>query len=214
MRALYARLELLGDSLARAGALALPTLARAVFAAVLLVYFWTSALTKLGDGVLGFLRPSAGAYFQVFPRAAEAAGYDVGQLGLYHWAVVTAGMWAEFTLPFLIVIGLLTRPAALGMAVFVIVQSVTDVVGHGVAGDDLGRWFDSASGALVLDQRALWVMLLAVPAFLGGGALSVDRWIAARLTATRPVPDIRTRQGFARNPGEPVTSKSLIFSPD
>ncbi len=43
----------------------------------------------------------------------EAVGYDVSQLGIFHWLVVTAGTLAEFILPLLIVIGLLTRLAAL-----------------------------------------------------------------------------------------------------
>ncbi|MCB2109904.1 MAG: DoxX family protein [Defluviimonas sp.] len=158
----------------------LPTLARAAFAAVLLFYFWNSALTKLGDGPLGFLTPSDSAYFQIFPRAVEAAGYDPSMLGILHRAVATAGLWAEFLLPLLIVIGLLTRLASLGMIGFTLVQSVTDVVGHGVMGADLGRWFDGASDALLFDQRTLWVVLLAVPVFMGGGPLSADRLIARR----------------------------------
>ena len=35
----------------------LPTLARLVFAAVLLGYFWASGLTKLGDGLTGIFQP-------------------------------------------------------------------------------------------------------------------------------------------------------------
>src|SRR5690606_27423463 len=100
----------------------------------------------------GFLHPSDGAYIQVFPRAVEALGYDVGQLGVFHYLVVLAGTLAELALPLMIVAGLFTRLAALGMVGFVVVQSLTDIYGHGVAGDDLGRWFDAASGALVLDQ--------------------------------------------------------------
>ena len=183
MTPLVTRLRAFDRALMGSGVALLPLLARLAFAAVLLAYFWTSALTKVGEGVTGIFFPAPGAYFQVFPRAAEAAGYDVSALGAYHWAVVTAGMLAEFVLPALIVVGLMTRLAALGMVGFVIVQSLTDVVGHGVAGDDLGRWFDAASGSLILDQRTLWVMLLAVPAFLGGGAMSVDRWIAGRIAS-------------------------------
>ncbi|MGB1179934.1 MAG: hypothetical protein ACPG4J_11855, partial [Lentibacter algarum] len=41
---------------------AVPLLARLTFAAVLLHYFIASGLTKLGDGLLGFLSPSVGAY--------------------------------------------------------------------------------------------------------------------------------------------------------
>ena len=161
----------------RLGAL-LPLLARLTFAAVLLFYFWGSARTKLGDGLLGFLIPADGAYFQIFPRVGETVGFDASQLGLYHQIVVVAGMWAEFALPLLIVLGLFTRLAALGMAGFILVQSLTDVVGHGIGGDDLGRWFDAASGALILDQRALWLLLLAILVIRGGGWLSLDRLLA------------------------------------
>jgi putative oxidoreductase len=159
---------------------ALPLIARAVFAGVLLVYFWASAVTKLGPGPLGFLFPSQGAYIQIFPRAVEAAGYDIAQLGPFHWAVVLAGTWAEFLLPLLLVIGLASRLAAAGMIGFVLVQSATDILGHNVGGDTLGAWFDRASDAPVLDQRALWVALLAVPLLLGGGWLSADAALRAR----------------------------------
>lgn len=153
----------------------IPTLARLTFAAVLLVYFWGSALTKTGPGILGIFQPTSGAYIQIFPRAVEAAGYDFSQLTGFHWLVVTAGTLAEYLLPLLIVVGLFTRMAALGMIGFVVVQSLTDVIGHGVGGDDLGAWFDRASSALILDQRALWVLLLTILVFRGAGPLSADR---------------------------------------
>lgn len=149
----------------------LPSLARLVFAGVLFGYFWSSAKTKL-DGPFS---PTAGAYGQIFPRAFEAVGFDDSQLGLWHWAVAVAGAWAEFALPVLIVIGLLTRLAALGMMGFIAVQSLTDVFGHGVA---TGAWFDRASDALILDQRAFWMLLLAVLVAKGAGPLSADRILA------------------------------------
>lgn len=152
----------------------LPLLARLAFAAVLLVYFWSSAATKIGPGIAGLILPSQGAYIQIFPRAVEAAGYDIGQLGLFHWAVVLAGTWAEVILPGLILLGLATRLAALGMIGFVVVQSLTDIIGHGVVGADLGRWFDAVPDAVVLDQRTLWVVVLFIPLTMGGGWLSVD----------------------------------------
>lgn len=152
----------------------LPLAARFVFAAVLLMYFWSSAQTKLGAGLLGFLSPSDGAYVQIFPRASEAAGYDFSKFGLFHWAVATAGLWAEFLLPALIVTGLFTRLASLGMIGFIVVQSLTDIYGLGV---DAGLWFDGDPSSLLLDQRALWILLLAIPLFLGGGALSLDRFL-------------------------------------
>ena len=175
MLTIYDRLT---DRLSAAAPAVLPSLSRLVFAGVLLFYFWSSALTKLGPGPFGFLSPSDGAYIQIFPKAVEAAGYDFAQLGLFHWAVVVAGMWTEFALPLMIVLGLLTRFAALGMIGFIVVQSLTDVYGHGVGGDDLGRWFDAMSASLILDQRGLWGALLLTLVFLGAGPLSLDRLLA------------------------------------
>ncbi|MBE0413269.1 DoxX family membrane protein [Yoonia sp.] len=158
---------------------ALPLLARLVFAGVLLVYYWNSGLTKLGDGLFGFLFPRSGAYAQIFPQAMEAAGYDTSQLGVFHWAVVVGGTVAEFILPLLIVLGLLTRLAAVGMIGFIIVQSLTDLYGHGGIAHPgtLGAWFDGAPDALILDQRAFWVLCLLILVFKGAGALSLDRAI-------------------------------------
>lgn len=161
----------------------LPTLARLLFAAILLAYFWKSALTKLGEGLLGILAPSTGAYAQIFPRALEAAGYDTSQLTPFHWAVALAGTWAEFLLPALIVLGLLTRLAALAMIGFVLVQTLTDLYGHGVISEpaSLGAWFDGAPGSLILDQRALWIFLLITLVIKGAGPLSLDRLLAPRV---------------------------------
>lgn len=153
----------------------LPTLARLVFAAVLFSYFWTSAATKLDD----LFTPSLGAYAQIFPKAFEAAGYDVGKIGPWQTLVVLAGAWAEFVLPGLIVLGLLTRLAALGMVGFVFVQSLTDIFGHGAGPDTIGSWFDPAADALILDQRALWMLLFVVLILKGAGPISADRFFAA-----------------------------------
>ena len=152
----------------------LPTLARFLFAATLMIYFLNSGLTKLGDGLSGIWTPSVGAYAQIFPKALEAAGYDTDALGLFHYVVVMAGTWAEFLLPAMIVLGILTRLAALGMIGFVVVQSLTDVYGHGQTGE-VGAWFDRFPDAIILDQRALWVFLLLVIVVKGAGPLSFDR---------------------------------------
>lgn len=183
MTALLAAYDRLTGALDRLAPALLPLAARIVFAGVLLLYFWNSARTKLGEGVLGFLQPSDGAYGQIFPRAFDAVGFDSSQLGIFHWAVATAGLWAEFLLPLLIVLGLLTRLAALGMAGFIIIQSLTDVFGHGIGGDDLGRWLDAASGALIADQRALWLLLLAILVLKGAGPVSLDRLLFQRADA-------------------------------
>ena len=172
-------LHALNAGATRTGDWLVPTLARLVFAGVLFGYFWASAMTKLD----GLFTPSMGAYAQIFPKAFEAVGYDVGQMGIWHRLVVLAGSWAEFVLPVLIVLGLLTRAAALGMVGFVLVQSLTDILGHGAAA---GAWFDRASDALILDQRAFWVFLLAVLVLKGPGPLSADRFLGverARLAA-------------------------------
>jgi putative oxidoreductase len=115
----------------RAGEAILPLLAQLVFVGVLFMYYWNSGLTKLGDGILGILQPSSGAYVQIFPKAMEAVGYDTSQLTIFHSAVVTGGTIAEFALPILIAIGLFTHPAAFGMIGFITVQSLTDLYGHG-----------------------------------------------------------------------------------
>jgi putative oxidoreductase len=155
----------------------LPTMARFVFAAVLAVYFWASASTKLGDGIFGFLSPSTGGYAQIWPKAMEAVTYDSSQLGIFHWAVVVAGTWAEFILPLLLILGLFTRLAALGMIGFVAVQTLTDLFGHGGIqhAETLGAWFDRLPDGLILDQRAFWMLLLAVLVIKGAGPLSIDR---------------------------------------
>jgi putative oxidoreductase len=162
---LYARLATLAE---RQADWLLPTLARLVFAGVLLGYFWASALTKLD----GPFTPSVGAYGQIFPRAFDAVGFDPGQLGLGYRLVALAGTYAEFVLPALLVLGLFTRLAALGMIGFILVQSLTDIIGHDVAA---GAWFDRASDGLILDQRAFWAFLLITLILKGAGPLSADR---------------------------------------
>ena len=152
----------------------LTTLARFVFAAVLLMYFWNSGLTKIPDGFANLLSPSFNAFAQIFPKGAEAASYDVTQATAFQKAVILAGTWSEFLLPALVVLGLFTRAAALGMVGFVVVQSLTDVFAHG---GETGRWFDNLSDAAILDQRAFWVFLLLYLVFKGGGPLSLDRFI-------------------------------------
>ena len=159
------------DPLDKIGDWALPSLARLVFAAVLLRYFWTSALTKL-DGPLGV---TDGGYGQIFPRAFDAVGFDSSALGSFHYLVVLFGAWAEILLPLAIVIGLFTRLAALGMIGFIVVQSLTDIVGHMVGPETIGAWFDAASGDLILDQRAFWLLALLILLAKGAGPLSADR---------------------------------------
>lgn len=161
----------------------LPLLARFAFAAVLMSYFWASAMTKIDFESYSI---SAGAYAQIFPNTFEAAGYDVGLMTIGHALIVMVGTLAEFVLPAMILLGLMTRLAALGMIGFIFIQSITDIVGHGADKETIGAWFDRASDALILDQRLLWVailmvifVLLMVIFVLGAGRLSLDNLFGA-----------------------------------
>ncbi len=144
-----------------------PTLARLVFAAVLLIYYWNSAMLKIDGSIF---TPSAGAFGQIFPKAAEAVLYDVTQMNIFQRIVIFLGTVAEFVLPALIVIGLLTRLSALAMIAFIWVQTLVDVTGHGVA---LGGLFDNA--VTLMDQRTMWTFLLLVLVINGAGPVSADR---------------------------------------
>ncbi len=152
---------------AKHGSALTPTLARIVFILVLFFYYWNSATLKTDGSIFS---PSAGAFAQIFPKAAEAVLYDVTQMNIFQRLVIFLGTVAEFVLPVLLVIGLLTRFAALGMIGFIAVQTLVDVVGHGVG---LGGFLDSAQG--LLDQRTMWVFLMLVLVIQGAGPLSLDR---------------------------------------
>jgi len=93
-------------------------------------------------------------------------------MGLFEQLVVLAGTYGEFVLPALIVLGLFTRLAALGMLVFLAVMTYVDVTGHGVA---LGTWFDGSPKDLIADIRVYWVLALTVLLCMGPGSLSVDK---------------------------------------
>lgn len=73
-KAIFARLSAIGGINTR-------TLARRVFGAVLLQYYWASAGAKLDD----FLGPSDGGYIQIFPKAVEAAGMIRHNSGYATW---------------------------------------------------------------------------------------------------------------------------------
>ena len=159
--------------------------ARLVFAAVLLVYFFNSALTKIGDGIFGFLSIADNAYFQILPTVVESYEFDASQIPFFPYdIIVMAGTYSEFILPVLVVIGLFTRLAALGMIGFVLVQSYVDIAFHGADAQTIGAWFDRLSDATILDQRALWVFLLVYLVIRGPGLVSVDAFLG------RNVPEV------------------------
>lgn len=171
-RRVFVGLERLGDSWL------LGFIARFAFAAVLWGYFLNSAKTKVGDGLLGFFSISPGAYYQIALPAVEAAGGDVDAVSFLPWGlIVFMGTYAEFILPLLIVIGLFSRLAALGMIGFIAVQTFVDITVHQIGAESIGAWFDRFPDSIIADQRLLWIVPLTVIILKGPGLLSVDAWL-------------------------------------
>lgn len=158
------------DALAGRDFLALAS--RAMFVVLLLPYYFNSALTKLdGFGL------SAGAFAQILPPIAEQYLYDTSAIPFFPWhLIVWTGTLGEFILPILILIGLFTRVSAVGMIGFVVVQTIVDVAFHGAA---LGALTNGLPTELI-DQRLLWIFVLGLLIFAGGGKLSVDRLLSRR----------------------------------
>ena len=155
--------------------------ARLVFAGVLFHYYFNSAKTKVGSGIPDMFVPQVGAYAQILPKTTESVGYDVSQIAFIPYGlIVLAGTYSEFILPVLIVLGLFTRLASLGMIGFIVVQSYVDITAHGLDAKTVGSWFDVDSASLIADQRALWIFLLAFLVVKGGGLFSLDRLLGAR----------------------------------
>lgn len=147
------------------------TAARVIFASVLLQFFWSSGKTKLGDSIFEL---SLGAYAQVFPKKLEALGYDISQMSGFDTLVVFAGTYAEFLLPAMVVLGLFTRLASIGMIGFIGVMTIVDITGHGLDAGTIGVMFDRLPYGLIADQRLMWVFVLVIPIIMGAGPLSVD----------------------------------------
>jgi len=147
-------------------------LARLVFLAVLLPYYINSALTKF-DGP--FLIADS-AYYQIALPAVDAAGGDVSAVSLFPWGLmVLFGSYGEIILPLLLVAGLSTRIAALGMIGFIIVQTLTDVLVHNVDATTIGALFDRFPDSVILDQRLLWIFPLVYLVVKGSGLFSLDK---------------------------------------
>lgn len=163
-------------------------LARFAFAAVLWGYFLNSAKTKVGEGLAGFFSIQPGAYYQIAYPAVEAAGGDIGAVSFFPWGLmVVLGTYAEFILPFLIVIGLFSRLAALGMIGFIAVQTFVDITVHQIGAESVGALFDRFPDAVIVDQRLLWMVPLAVVVLKGPGLFSLDA-VLGRRRHTAPTP--------------------------
>lgn len=155
--------------------------ARFAFASVLFYYYFHSGTQKLGDGLFGFISPSLGAYASILPIQMEQAGYDPAALSFFPWhLIVLFGTWGEIILPLLVVVGLFSRIAALGMIVVVFVQSYVDIVGHGLDEPSIGAMFDRLPDAIIYDQRLLWVTVLVLIVVNGPGKLSLDHLLGRR----------------------------------
>lgn len=156
--------------------------ARFVFAGVLLVYFLNSARTKLGDGFFGFLNPSDGAYAQILPTLMEQVGYDTSQIAFFPYGlIVVLGTIGELLLPVFVTVGLFTRISSLGMIIFIVVMSYVDITGHYIDEASIGALFNGNPGAIIADQRLLWIFVLLVLVLRGPGKVSVD-WLIGRST--------------------------------
>lgn len=146
--------------------------ARLVCLAVLVPYYLNSALTKF-DGPFSI---ADSAYYQIALPAVDAAGGDVSAVSFFPWGLmVFLGSYGEIILPLLLVAGLFTRIAALGMIGFIIVQTLTDILVHNVDAITIGTLFDRFPDSVILDQRLLWIFPLAYLAVKGAGLLSLDK---------------------------------------
>ena len=186
MTAIGSALHLYGQTVERverATADWLPGLfARFTFLAVLYPYFLNSAMTKVGPGLLGFVQIQPSAYYQIALPAVEAAGGDVSAVPLLPWGlIVIAGTYAEFILPLLLVLGLFTRIAAIGMIGFVAVQTLVDITVHQVDAATIGALFDRFPDSLIADQRLLWLSLFVYLAVRGAGFVSLDAILWGRV---------------------------------
>ncbi|MCF3640351.1 DoxX family protein [Rhizobium sp. TRM95111] len=165
----------------------LPLFARFVFLAVLYLYYLNSALTKVGDGLLGFFTVAPGAYYQIALPAVDAAGGDPSAVPFLPWGlIVVLGTYSEFLLPILIVAGLATRLAAVGMIGFIAVQTLVDITVHAVDAATIGALFDRFPDSLIADQRLLWIFPLIYLALNGGGSLSLDHLLGRRFHICPP----------------------------
>jgi putative oxidoreductase len=162
--------------------------ARFVFLAVLYFYFLNSFGTKVGDDFAGFFQIQDGAWYQIAPLAMDAAGGDPAAVPFLPWhIIVPLGTYMELILPALVVVGLFTRLASIGMIGFIIVQTLTDIFGHMVDAQTIGALFDRFPDSLIADQRLLWSVPLVYLALKGAGLLSLDTLLLRLGTRDAPM---------------------------
>ncbi len=154
--------------------------ARLVFSSVLFWFFINSAQTKVGSGFPDYLFPTFNAYAQMLPSIAEAAGYDASKISFVPWGIIVyLGTYAEFILPVLILLGLFTRLASLGMIGFIAVMTFVDIFEHKADAKTIGVFFDRIQDSVISDQRLLWLFPLFVLLIIGPGRISLDYILGA-----------------------------------
>jgi len=90
---------------------------------------------------------------------------------------VQALVLAEAVLPVLLVLGLATRIAAVGMIGLIAMTAMIDIFARDAPPEVIGALFDASPYDPISDLRLLWITVLAVPAVLGGGGLSLDPFL-------------------------------------
>ncbi len=156
--------------------------ARLIFSSVLMLYFINSAMTKVGSGFAGMFTVQGNTYAQMFPKLFESVGYDASQISFVPYGLIAyAGTYAEFVLPIMILIGLWTRLAALGMIGFIAVMTYVDIYGHDAGAETIGAFFDRVQDSAIADQRLLWLFPLIYLVVRGPGLISLDA-ILGRMT--------------------------------
>ena len=149
--------------------------ARLVFLAVLVPYYLNSALTKF-EGPFSI---ADSAYYQIALPAVDAAGGDVSAVSFFPWGLmVFLGSYGEIIFPLLLVAGLFTRIAALGMIGLISAELRPELCRyhvHNVDATTIGALFDRFPDSVILDQRLLWIFPLAYLAVKGAGLFSLDK---------------------------------------
>ena len=112
-------------------------------------------------------------------------------------AAAVLGTFGELFFPVLLVLGLLTRVGALGLAAVNVLAVVSywHVLG--------GEGFEAA-----LAQHVLWGFMLAVVAVFGGGALSLDRLYSAPTSKRASVDGSRAAGRTTGTPGREPGSRT------
>lgn len=163
----------------RIGGLSLAS--RLVFAAVLLPWLVTGALSKLAGlsmsvgPPIGLLPLSLGAYYAYLPGAVSDLAAGLPDVALAAQAYVAAMVALELVLPLMIVVGWRARVAA---PLLMLHQLVFWLTTQPQAA--FGAAFDASPFDMLPDQLLLWAILLAPATLFGAGPVSLDAYLQGR----------------------------------